>query len=720
MIKTLQTTLKQDKERFKVPRSVQDIIPIRRLWPDGIFQFGSKYSKTMRFSDINYAIASKEDKTAMFLSYSELLNALDTGSTTKITINNKRINRHNFEQEILIPPQGDFLDGGRAEYNAILLDKVTDSSNSVVQERYITLSAHKKNIEEARTFFDRTMGDAVSRLNHMDSRCEELDAVERLRILHDFYRVGEETQFRLDLADCMKNGRFFKDAICPDSMEFKKDHFVMGNKYGRVLFLKEYASYIKDSMINELTSLNRSLMLSIDIIPVPTDEAVREMQNRLLGVETNVTNWQRRQNANNNFSAVVPYDLEQQRKEALADIEETNKLLQETAQTAKTSLNRLNLLSKQILSRKKVISLLNQELDEIEKDILNIQGQLRTLKRELGDKQTNYGKSMRGLYKRHSSQDKLLFILSAESFSQSMRRMRYLREYADWQKRQANDIVEKQAEISRKQAEMEKTRAEKRALLGTRQEESKKLESEEASQKEEVQLLNKRQKDLKADLQKKRRQAEALNRQIEKQIAEEIARAEAEAKAARERAERERRAREQAAAKGKPVPESKNEPIREERVADTKGGYAMTKAEKQLSDNFANNRGRLPYPVAGRHTIVSTFGEQQHQELKYVRTSNSGIDIQTSPGADARAVFNGEVTRVFVVPGYNNSVIVRHGNYLTVYSNLSQVYVKAGDRVSTRQAIGRIYSDPEDGNSTILHFQLWKEKTKLNPQPWLE
>lgn len=402
--------------------------------------------------------------------------------------------------------------------------------------------------------------------------------------------------------------------------------------------------------------------------------------------------------------------LEQQRKEALADIEETNKLLQETAQTAKTSLNRLNLLSKQILSRKKVISLLNQELDEIEKDILNIQGQLRTLKRELGDKQTNYGKSMRGLYKRHSSQDKLLFILSAESFSQSMRRMRYLREYADWQKRQANDIVEKQAEISRKQAEMEKTRAEKRALLGTRQEESKKLESEEASQKEEVQLLNKRQKDLKADLQKKRRQAEALNRQIEKQIAEEIARAEAEAKAARE----------QAAAKGKPVPESKNEPIREERVADTKGGYAMTKAEKQLSDNFANNRGRLPYPVAGRHTIVATFGEQQHQELKYVRTSNSGIDIQTSPGADARAVFNGEVTRVFVVPGYNNSVIVRHGNYLTVYSNLSQVYVKAGDRVSIRQAIGRIYSDPEDGNSTILHFQLWKEKTKLNPQPWLE
>ena len=315
MIKTLQNTLKQDKEHLTVPKSVQDTIPIRRIWPDGLFQFGGKFSKTIRFSDINYAIASKEDKTSMFLGYSELLNALDTGSTTKITINNKRLNRRNFEREILIPPQGDHLDGGRSEYNAMLLDKVTDSSNSMVQERYVTVSTHKKTPEEARTFFDRVMNDVTTRLNHLDSHCEELDAVERLRVLHDFYRVGEESRFHIDLRECLKTGRSFKDAICPDSMEFRKDHFIMGDKYGRAMFLKEYASYIKDSMINELTSLNRTMMLSIDVIPVPTDEAVREMQNRLLGVETNVTNWQRRQNSNNNFSAVVPYDLEQQRKE---------------------------------------------------------------------------------------------------------------------------------------------------------------------------------------------------------------------------------------------------------------------------------------------------------------------------------------------------------------------------------------------------------------------
>ena len=205
-------------------------------------------------------------------------------------------------------------------------------------------------------------------------------------------------------------------------------------------------------------------------------------------------------------------------------------------------------------------------------------------------------------------------------------------------------------------------------------------------------------------LRKKQQQANALNRQIEEQIAKEIARAEAEAKQGGTNA------------KGKNTDKTST---RQERIADTKGGYAMTKEERKLSNDFADNRGRLPYPVAGRYTIVGTFGEQQHQELKYVRTNNSGIDIQTTPGADARAVFKGEVTRVFVVPGYNNSVIIRHGNYLTVYSNLSQVYVKAGDKVNTCQTIGKIFSDAENGNATILHFQLWKEKTKLNPSLWL-
>ena len=398
--------------------------------------------------------------------------------------------------------------------------------------------------------------------------------------------------------------------------------------------------------------------------------------------------------------------LEKQRKAALAEIEMTNQLLVETQKTTRNSLNRLNLLTKQIKSRKQVIGLLNQEIAEIDKQIVESRRTISLLEKDLNLKRSNYGKSVQSMYKRRSSQDKILFILSADNFAQSIRRMRYLREYAGWQKKQAAEIVDKQKEIEEKQKALEKTRQEKQTLLGTREEESRKLQSEESNQKKEVQELNKKQSQLKADLKKKKKQAEALNRQIEKQIAEEIARAEAKAKSAR----------------GKDNTSKKRTGggSGEERIAATKGGYAMTKAEKKLSEDFASNKGRLPFPLVGRYTIVSSFGEQQHQELKYVRTNNNGIDIQTTPGTDARAVFKGEVTRVFVVPGYNNSVIVRHGNYLTVYSNLSQVYVKAGDKVDTRQAIGRIFTDTEDGNATILHFQLWKERTKLNPKPWLD
>lgn len=397
-------------------------------------------------------------------------------------------------------------------------------------------------------------------------------------------------------------------------------------------------------------------------------------------------------------------ELEQQRKEALADIERTSLLLDQTQKTTKDYLQRLNLLSQRILSRKKVISLLGQEIAAIDEQTEGMEKQIRRLEGELKEKQQNYGKSVRSMYRRHSSQDKLLFILSADNFAQSLRRLRYLREYAAWQKKLAADITDKQSEITQKRNELIQTRKEKLALRSEQEQEQHKLQTEEANQQKEVKELNKKKSELQAQLRKKRKQAQQLDRMIEQQIAKEIAEAEAKA-----RAERERLAK---ANKGKATDS--------ERKADVKGGYAMTKVERALSANFAGNRGRLPYPVTGSHTIVASFGEQQHEELKYVRTNNNGIDILTSPGADARAVFNGEVTRIFVVPGFNNSVIVRHGNYLTVYSNLSQVYVKAGDKVSTRQAIGKIFSDAEDGNSTVLHFQLWKEKTKLNPEPWLE
>lgn len=323
MIKTLRTLLKLDKEKFVIPKGVQDVIPVKTIYDDGIFKVGrNKYSKSFKFTDINYAVASEEDKGAMLTQYTEILNSFDSGATTKITINNRKLNRIDFENSILIKKTGDSLDIYRDEYNKMLLDKVTDS-NSMVQDKYITISIHKKNVADARRYFDRVGADLCLHFSRLGSKCIEMDVNERLRIIHDFFRAGEEIYFNFDIKSSRRKGHDFKDYICPDSMEFKKDYFKIGERYGRVLFLRDYASYIKDDIVDELTSLNKNMMLSIDIVPVPTDEAVRDAENRLLGIETNITNWQRRQNSNNNFSATIPYDMEQQKieiKEFLDDL----------------------------------------------------------------------------------------------------------------------------------------------------------------------------------------------------------------------------------------------------------------------------------------------------------------------------------------------------------------------------------------------------------------
>ena len=321
IIKTLAKANKQEKTKFKIPRSVQDAIPIQRVWEDGIFQLGNRFSKSYSFTDINYQIASKEDKTAMFLDYSELLNALDSGASAKITIRNRQVNRAEFENSILLPMKGDSLDRFREEYNQMLLSKVTGSSNSIVRERTITLTVAKKNIAEARSYFGRVGTDLLTHLARLSSVGRELDLGERLELFREFFR-GEPAAFPFELKQQSKLGHHFKDWLCPNAMEFAKDHFRLDSRWGRVLYLQGYASYIKDTLISELCDLDRSLMLSMDILPVPTDEAVREIQNKLLGVMTNAANFQRRQNAANNFSAVLPYDMEQQKKETTEMLED--------------------------------------------------------------------------------------------------------------------------------------------------------------------------------------------------------------------------------------------------------------------------------------------------------------------------------------------------------------------------------------------------------------
>ena len=314
MLKAIKKFLQDEKEKYRIPRKVQDLIPINCIWKDGIFRSGKKYSKTYRFTDINYQVASLDDKKQMFFDYSAILNGLDAGATTKITINNHRMDRLDFEDSVLMPLRGDDNDVYRQEYNDMLLDK-TIGSNGMLQEKYITISVVKKNIDEARRYFARVGPELASRFAALGSRCTEMTTVERLRALHNFYRPKERDIFHFDLSDTRRRGHDFRDYICPDHMEKYSDHLKIGDRYARVLFLKNLASFVKDDMIDELTSLNGDMMLSIDILPISIEEAIREAENLLLGVETTIANWQRRQNKNNNFSAQIPYDLEQQRKE---------------------------------------------------------------------------------------------------------------------------------------------------------------------------------------------------------------------------------------------------------------------------------------------------------------------------------------------------------------------------------------------------------------------
>lgn len=315
MLKTLEAANRSERRPLKIPRSVQRTIPIQRIYKDGIWLVNGKYTQTWRFADINYTLASYEDQEDMFRAYCGVLNALPTDASIKITINNRRLNSTDFHKTVLMQEQGDSMDVYRREYNAMLLDKAAESNN-LVQDKYITVTVARKSIEEARTYFRRVDTDLSKNLGRLDSGARCLDNHERLRILHDFFRPGEEQHFSFDLSQTMRLGHDFRDYICPDGMQFIADHFEMGGKFGRVLFLRDYPSYIKDEMISKLSDFSRNLMLSIDILPIPTEEAIKDIQSRIMGVESDITRWQQRQNAKNNFTAAIPYDLEQLRAES--------------------------------------------------------------------------------------------------------------------------------------------------------------------------------------------------------------------------------------------------------------------------------------------------------------------------------------------------------------------------------------------------------------------
>lgn len=275
----------------------------------------NKYSKTYRFTDTNYAVAGKEEQERMFLNYGDILNLLDCGSFPKITIINRRLNKIDFENKVKMPIGNDKLTIYRKDLNNVL-SRNSIEAQGVIQEKLLTIGVNKKNIDETEKYFSSKeieIGNSFAKLN---SKLTELDINERLRIFYDFFRTGEEDLYNFNIKTSMQKGHSFKDYICPDTFEFKADYFKMGDRYGRVLFIKEFATFIRDDIISELTELNKNMMLSIDIKPIPKEEALKLAENKMMGVETNIARWQKSQNENHNFSAELPYQLQIQRTES--------------------------------------------------------------------------------------------------------------------------------------------------------------------------------------------------------------------------------------------------------------------------------------------------------------------------------------------------------------------------------------------------------------------
>ena len=392
-------------------------------------------------------------------------------------------------------------------------------------------------------------------------------------------------------------------------------------------------------------------------------------------------------------------ELESQRNELQQQIAESETLLRSTKKDVKSQLDNLALINGQIEDRKKYINAIERDVKSLSNEINALQRQLKTLQRDLKDKKDKYESSVQYMYRNKSIHEKLLFIFSADNLSQTYRRMRYVKEYANYQRLQAIEIERKQKQVNAKKAELETTREAKEKLLNESEAEKKKLEKQEKEKQGILNGLKRKQRGIQSEINKKRRSANKLNAQIDRLIEQEIEKA-------RKRAEEEARK-----AGKKPGEKSAGKQPVQKGTVDK---FRMNSEDRQLSGTFESNKGRLPMPITGPYVIVGRYG--QYAVTKNVRLDNKGIDIRGKEGAKARAVFDGEVSAIFKYNGLSN-VLVRHGNYISVYCNLSSVSVAKGSKVNAREEIGVIQKDAS-GNA-VLHFQLRKETTKLNPELWL-
>jgi len=366
-------------------------------------------------------------------------------------------------------------------------------------------------------------------------------------------------------------------------------------------------------------------------------------------------------------------ELQQRKEKARKEIEYTNQLLNKTSENTKASLNKLTVLNEQISLRNGLINDYNTQLSLLQKSIDDNEAVIRMLTEDLEKIKLDYSKLIKQSYRKRGDYNKLIFILSSKSFNQAYKRLLYTRQMTTYRQKQSEQIEAIRVLLQQKTVDLNQIKAEKREVLTMQMKDISLLKNEKDQQSGYYSQLQKRQRELRAHLKSQQRIEERLQKEIERLIEEE-------------------------ARKAKDIP--------------------RTPEFKLLSDNFEKNKGRFPWPT--QHGVITDkFGEHPHPVMKNIIIRNNGIDITTIPGEKARAIFKGTVSRVFAIPGGNMAVIVRHGEYITVYSNLKEVHVKQGSEVNINQDLGLIFSDKDDDNRTVLKFQIWKENVKLNPEQWI-
>lgn len=390
------------------------------------------------------------------------------------------------------------------------------------------------------------------------------------------------------------------------------------------------------------------------------------------------------------FSQKSRSQLEKEIKALQEDISTTSKLLKKTSKDREMTLNEVSLLDKKIKQREKLIQAYYEQIAVLDQEISKGQGNIKTLNADLKNLRKEYAQMVAFANRNRSHYDILEFVFASFDFNQAFSRLRYIRQFNESRKTKMNQIANTEKRITGEVEASQKAREEQAAMLADEKVQQAELQKEKEQLNSQIASLKKKEGQLQKDIKQKQQQAKNLQKAIDDIIAEEI-------RLANERAKKE------AEAKGKKAESSK--------------GIVMTPAEKTLSTNFANNKGKLPWPVE-RGVVSSSYGKHASVVSEKVTVTNSGIDIATNENAQARAVFDGVVTSVTKLTGSNTVIIIRHGEYFTVYSNIEEAIVKRGDNVKTKQNLGRIHTNKAE-NKTELHFELLKGQQRNNPEPWL-